>query len=105
MWLWNLIHRYLFALIKASLFSRIDFSQQKSYPLGNEHRMIACFETKIIFSMELVEGNDKPKKVIHAAPPFEEETLSKISALFLSMAKSIWGSDIGCVLDSGFGCT
>ena len=76
---------------------------RKTHTLGNEHHTIACCETKIIFSVELVEGKDELKEGMNYESEFEEETGSKIEALFLHMKKSMWVSGRYCVLDSGFG--
>ena len=43
---------------------------RKPHPLGNEHHETACCETRIIFSMELVGGKDKPLEGTHASPEF-----------------------------------
>ena len=40
---------------------------------GNDHYEIACCEKKLVFSMELVEGKNKPKEGMHDAPEFKEE--------------------------------
>ena len=70
--------------------------------MGNKFYAIDYYETKIIFSIELVEGKDEPKKVVHAVPEFGEETGPKITLLCLRMTKSTWGSGRSFVLKSEF---
>ena len=42
--------------------------KQNPHPLGNECHIKACCNTKIMFSVELVEGKDKPKEGMHSLP-------------------------------------
>ena len=77
---------------------------RKHHPFVNEHHSIACCETKVSFSMELVEGKYKSLEGTNASPECGGETGSTIASLCLRMTKLIWGSGRGYILDSGFGC-
>ena len=53
----------------------------KPHPHGNEYHTTICFESKITFWNEIVEGNSKPNEGPNAESKFEKEFESKIAAL------------------------
>ena len=76
---------------------------RKPHPFGNEYHTTADAETGILFFIEIVEGNDRPKTGPHSIVPLLNETKQKTAALVLRMTKPLWGSGRVVVLDSGFG--
>jgi len=73
------------------------FCPRKPHPFGNEYHSASCGLSKIMFSIELVEGKDAPAGMQR---PFE--ALGKTSGLLLRMLQSYFGTCKYIVLDSGF---
>ena len=76
--------------------------KRKPHPYGNEIHTIACAESHIIFWMELVEGQSRPKEGPFRKAPLADD-LGKTAALVVRMTTSIHGSGRVVALDSGFG--
>jgi Transposase IS4 len=74
------------------------FVPRKPHPFGNEWHTICCGLSSIMFSIELVEGKDRPPQ----REPIEFENLGKTGGLLLRLTKSLWNSAKVVVLDSGF---
>ena len=72
------------------------------HPLGNRHDTIACCETKIMFNIKILKGNNKSKERTHAEPKFEVLTGSKITALYLRMTRCMQGSSWAIIINSSF---
>jgi len=75
------------------------FCPRKPWPFGNEWHTIACSETTIIFFVELVEGQDRPRQL--GAKKYNNIG-GKTVGLLLRMTENIWHSGRVVVLDSGF---
>ena len=78
--------------------------KRKPHPMGNEYHTTACWATKVIFWIELVQGKDVPKEGEHRELEFEQEFGSKVAALVVCMTRPVWGSGRAVIMDSGFGC-
>jgi len=74
------------------------FVPRKPWPFGNEFHTIACAVSGILYSLELVEGKDKPRE--RPEPEFNE--LGKTVGLLLRLTQQLWGTGKVVVLDSGF---
>ncbi len=74
----------------------------KPYPFSNEYHTFACFISKILHQIELVETQkDRPREGPYSMPEFED-SMPKIAALCCWLTKPIWGTNWVCLLDSGF---
>ena len=74
------------------------FCPRKPHPFGNEWHTACCGMTRILFSIELVEGKDRPREMGRQ----EFDVLGKTVGLLLRMLKSVFNTGRYIVLDSGF---
>ena len=74
------------------------FCPRKPHPFGNEYHTACCGITRVLFSIELVEGKDRPPE--RNRPEFD--VLGKTVGLLLRMLKSVFNTGQCIVLDSGF---
>ena len=74
------------------------FCPRKPHPFGNKWHTARCGITRILFSIELVEGKDRPPE--RDRPEFD--VLGKTDGLLLQMLKSVFNTGRYIVLDSGF---
>lgn len=72
------------------------FCPRKPHPFGNEYHTIACGICGILFAIEMVEGNDRPREL--PAAPANKKTIH----LLLSLCKNLYGTGKIVILDSGF---
>ena len=74
------------------------YCPRKPHPYGNEYHTACCGKSNILFSLELVEGKDRPCQL-----PTEFDDLGGTTVgLLLQMLKSYFASGKYVVLDSGF---
>ena len=75
------------------------FCPRKPHPFGNEYHSACCGITGIMFSVEMVEGKDRPRQL--GIPEFQSDH-GKTGGLLLCLLKSYFSSGRYVVLDSGF---
>lgn len=75
------------------------FCPRKPHPFGNEYHTACCGLSGIMFSMEMVEGKDRPPDL--GTPEFEAG-VGKTGGLLLRILKSCFNTGRYVVLDSGF---
>ena len=75
------------------------FCPHKPHPFGNEYHSACCGMSGLMFSVELVEGKDRP---VDLGPPEFESSFGKTGELLLRMLKSCFNTRRYVVLDSGF---
>ena len=56
------VHRQIDSVFLQHICSWLDRTQEKLHLPGNKYHTTACCETKIIFSIEVVEEKDTPKE-------------------------------------------
>ena len=71
---------------------------RKPHPFGNEYHTICCGLSGILFSLELVEGKDRPKE--YGKDP--SNRFGKTCGLLLRLCKTLFNTGKIVVLDSGF---
>lgn len=74
------------------------FVPRKPHPMGNEYHSVCCGLSGIMYSIELVEGNDRPKEI--PPPKYHEKGIT--SGLLLRLTESIAHSGRVVIMDSGF---
>ena len=74
------------------------YCPRKSHPYGNEYHTACCGKSNILFSLELVEGKDRPSQL----PSDFDDLGGKTVGLLLRMLKSYFATGKYVVLDSGF---
>ena len=74
------------------------FVPRKPHPMGNEYHSVCCGLSGIMYSIELVEGKDRPREL----PPPKYHEKGKTSALLLRLTESIAHSGRVVIMDSGF---
>ena len=74
------------------------FCPRKPHPFGNEYHTACCALTRILFSLEIVEGKDRPRQ--RPAPEFEQ--YGKTAGLLLRLLKTYFTSGRYVVLNSSF---
>ncbi|KAL7507318.1 hypothetical protein ACHAXN_004820 [Cyclotella atomus] len=74
------------------------FCPRKPHPFGNEFHSACCAICKIMFSIKLVEGKDRPA----ALRVQEYDEHGKMGGLLLRILKTYFSSGRYVVLDSGF---
>ena len=74
------------------------FVPRKPWPFGNEYHTVCCGQSRIMWGLELVEGQDARPNV---RPEFEELG-GKTIGLLVRMTRPIWFKGDVLVLDSGF---
>jgi hypothetical protein len=74
------------------------FVPRKPWPMGNEYHSVCCALSGIMFSIELVEGRDRPRQL----GPAEHNSLGKTVGLMWRMCKPLFHSGKVVILDSGF---
>ena len=85
-----------------------QFVARKPMPWGNLFHTCACAISNIIFSLEIMEGKDRPPW--KAAEEFEElfntnaANTTKVGGLIMRMAKPVFNRGCIVVHDSGFSC-
>lgn len=83
-----------------------QFVDRKPMPWGNLFHTCACAISKIIFSLEIMEGKDRPEW--KEKEEFEDRfntnavTKTKVGGLMMRMAKPLFGRNCIVVHDSGF---
>ncbi len=65
------------------------FCPRKPHPFGNEYHSACCGITGIMFSVEMVEGKDRPRQL--GIPEFQQDH-GKTGGLLLCMLKSYFSS-------------
>ena len=75
------------------------YCPRKPHPYGNEYHTICCGLSGIMYSMEIVEGKDRPKD-----KPIDpnDRLVGKTGALLLRLCESLYTSGKVVILDSGF---
>lgn len=76
----------------------MDFGPHKPHPFGNEYHIACCASSSNMFSLELVEDQDRPRAI--GTLEFNEQ--GKTCGLLLCILKSYIGSGMYVILDSGF---
>ena len=76
------------------------FCPRKPYPFGNEYHSACCGKSGIMFSIEMVEGKDKPAER-GTLTEFEDQC-GKTGGLLLRMLRSYFNTGRYVVFDSGF---
>jgi hypothetical protein len=71
---------------------------RKPWPMGNEYHSVCCALSGIMYSIELVEGKDRPRQL----GPAQFDSLGKTVGLMWRMCKPIFHSGKVVILDSGF---
>jgi len=74
------------------------FVPRKPWPMGNEYHSVCCALTGIMYSIELVEGKDRPRQL----GPKQHEQFGKTVGLMWRMCKPIFHTGKVVILDSGF---
>ena len=74
------------------------FVPRKPHPMGNEYHTVCCGISGIMYSIELVEGKDRPKEL----PPKKYDEKGRTSGLLLRLTESIAHSGRVVIMDSGF---
>ena len=74
------------------------YCPRKPHPFGNEYHTACCGKSNILFSLELVEGKDRPRQLMTEFDNLGGKTVG----LLLRMLKSYFASGKYVVLDSGF---
>jgi len=74
------------------------FVPQKPHPMGNEYHSMCCGISGIMYSIELVEGKDRPRQI----PPPKYHEFGKTSGLLLRLTESIRHTGRVVIMDSGF---
>ena len=74
------------------------FCPRKPHPFGNEYHTACCGLTGILFSLELVEGKDRPR----GRAPANYDDLGKTVGLLLRLLEPVFNTGRYVVLDSGF---
>ena len=74
------------------------FVPRKPHPFGNEYHTICCGLSGILFSLDLVEGKDRPKEY----GKYPSKRFDKTYGLLLRSCKTLFNTGKIVVLDSGF---
>ena len=74
------------------------FCFRKSHPWDNEYHSIICGTSGIMFGIEMVKGNHRPKEI----PEDPTNAKGNTVGLLLRMCRSIYNSGRVVILDSGF---
>ena len=74
------------------------YCPRKPHPYGNEYHSICCGLSGIMYSIEMVEGKDRPREKIDP----NDKTCGKTGALLLRLTQSIFTTGKVVILDSGF---
>ena len=74
------------------------FVPRKLHPIGNEYHSICCGLSGVIYSIEFVEGKDRPRKL----PPKEYSEHGRTIGLLMRLPESIHLSGRVVIMDSGF---
>ena len=74
------------------------FVPRKPHPFGNEYHTICCGLSGILYSLELVEGKDRPAEL----GAEEYSNLGATVGLMLRVCKPLWFSGKVVIMDSGF---
>ena len=74
------------------------FVPRKPHPMGNEYHSVCCGLSGIMYSIELVEGKDRPKEL----PKKKHHEKGNTTALLLRLTESIAHSGRVVIMDSGF---
>ena len=74
------------------------FIKRKPWPFINDYHSVCCEETGVIWSIELVEGKDRP----HQRGPKKFDNIGATVGLLVKMSRPIWNTGNMLVLDSGF---
>ena len=75
------------------------YCPRKPHPYGNEYHTICCGMSGIIYTVEIIEGEDRPKdKVIDP----NDRLVDKTGALLLRLCESLFATGKVVILDSGF---
>ena len=72
------------------------FCPWKPHPFGNEYHTICCGESGVMFKIEMVEGNDRPRE-LNRDPPNKRTV-----GLLLRLCKDLYNRGKVVILDSGF---
>ncbi len=75
------------------------FCPRKPHPFGNEYHTACCGLSGVLFSMEMVEGKDRPRQL--GPQEFDDEG-GKTCGLLLRLLKPVFHTGRYVVLDSGF---
>jgi len=73
------------------------FVPRKPWSMGNEYHTMCCGVTSIIFSIDLVEGSDRPREL----PSLDAEKKGPTVSLLLRMCKPLYTKGTIVILDSG----
>jgi hypothetical protein len=85
-----------------------QYVERKPMPWGNLFHTCACAVSKIVFSLEIMEGKDRPEWMENRE--FEDRfntnavNKTKIGGLIMRMAKPLFNRNCIVVHDSGFSC-
>ena len=74
------------------------FCPRKPHPWGNEYHSISCGTSGIMFGIEMVEGDHRPKEI----PTDPTNAKGNTVGLLLRLCRSIYNSGRVVILDSGF---
>ena len=74
------------------------FVRRKPHPFVNEYHTIASDKSKVIYNVEIVEGEDHPR--VMGKKEFEEKGAA--AGLLVRMTKPLWGAGKVVVMCSGF---
>jgi hypothetical protein len=85
-----------------------QYVERKPMPWGNLFHTCACAMSKVIFSLEIMEGKDRPpwKEMAEFEDLFNTSsvTKTKVGGLIMRMAKPLFNRQSIVVHDSGFSC-
>ena len=74
------------------------FVPRKPHPMGNEYHSMCCGLSGVMYSIELVEGKDRPRQL----PPKEYSEHGRTIGLLMRLTESIHHSGRVVIMDSGF---